>query len=190
MELLRIAVVLGPRYCQSKMIELSRASRQRVMALFREEDVPQAEQLLAQSADSPQLLADVSRQNLDRMLFAMIRLSGGTIERLEQAIQLFRRDWRDLLWAAEFGEDIHAHERWQPRRFDRGVVEQWLLGDKDADVEFLANDTVEVLSGLARGKKGKVVTLVSLEPEPRYLVDFGKGDSGEHYQRVLLRRPG
>jgi hypothetical protein len=32
--------------------------------------------------------------------------------------------------------------------------------------------------------------LLGLEPEPRYLVDFGDGDEGEIYQRVLARRAG
>ena len=52
------------------------------------------------------------REGVDRIVFAMIRLSGGRLGRLENtAIPLFRQDWRDLLVAADFAEDIHTHTK-------------------------------------------------------------------------------
>lgn len=51
---------------------------------------------------------------LERYRFAALKLSGGDLEKLRQAVTLAKLDWRDLLMAADFGHDIHAHERWLP----------------------------------------------------------------------------
>jgi hypothetical protein len=181
----------GEIVIQTSMLELSPAARRRVLALFREEDVPRAERTLAQCTDNPFLIADVMRQGPDRIVFAMIRLSSGRLDRLESiAIPLFRQDWRDLLCAAEFAEDVHAHESWEPRRLDEGLAERWLQGDRSTGMEFCLGDTVEVLTGLNRGKRGTVVNLIGLEPEELYVVDLGSGKREEYYQRVLLGRAG
>jgi hypothetical protein len=164
------------------------AVRDRIVALFREEDASEAERLVEECTDDPVITDGVRSQASDRVLFAIIRLSGGRLDGLRDAIALGRRDWRDLLCAAEFGEDVHAHERWQPRRLDADTAERWLSGDRPPGVELFANDTVELLVGPERGKKGKVIALLSLEPEPRYLVDLGDGQLLESYERILLRR--
>ncbi len=52
----------------------------------------------------------------ERFRFAALRLSNGDLRKLEQAVELAKRDWRDLLMAAGFGEDVTAHERWRPTR--------------------------------------------------------------------------
>jgi hypothetical protein len=49
---------------------------------------------------------------LERVRFAALRLSKGTLAGLSDARELAHIDWRDLLVAAEFGEDPTAHERW------------------------------------------------------------------------------
>jgi hypothetical protein len=168
------------------MIELSLAAKERVRALFREQDVAVAEGLLARSADSDWLISDVMRQGVDRIVFAMIRLSAGRVDRLESvAIPLFRRDWRDLLVAADFAEDVHAHEKWRPRRFDSSVEDAWMGGRRPAGVELDRGERVEVLWGLQRGQKGTVIALLGLEPEPRYRVELGAGNETEEFQRTL-----
>jgi len=168
------------------MIELSPAARERAGALFGEDDVAQALRMLTQCTDDALLVSDVTKQGVDRIVFAMIRLSGGRLDRLENiAIPLFRRDWRDLLVAADFADDIHAHETWQPRRFDSNVDDQWMAGHLPEGVEFGLGDSVEVVSGLQRGQAGAVIALLGLEPEPRYLVEFGSGKESEEFQRML-----
>ena len=168
------------------MIELSRAAMRRVRALFREEDVAHAQRILTRCTDDESLISDVVRQGVDRIVFAMIRLSGGRLDRLENtAIRLLQQDWRDLLVAAEFAEDIHAHETWQPRRFDSGVDNGWMAGHQPDGVLFGLGDTVEVLAGLRRGQTGAVIALLGLEPEPRYLVELGSGQESEEFQRML-----
>jgi hypothetical protein len=53
-------------------------------------------------------------RELDRFRYAALRLSGGDSGRLQAAVALAKRDWRDLLMAARFGEDEYAHRRWLP----------------------------------------------------------------------------
>ena len=49
---------------------------------------------------------------LERIRFAALKLSKGNIHKLLKAIDEACMDWRDLLMAAEFGYDVHAHEAW------------------------------------------------------------------------------
>jgi hypothetical protein len=52
----------------------------------------------------------------DRIRFAVLKLSGGDLSRLEHEIAGAHYDWRDTLMAAGFGEDIDAHLKWNPKR--------------------------------------------------------------------------
>ena len=51
---------------------------------------------------------------LERIRFAVLKLSGGDIGALKKAIELAQKDWRDVLVAAGFADDVTAHERWSP----------------------------------------------------------------------------
>lgn len=101
------------------MIELSSATRDRLLMIFREHDAPEVERLLAEEcADTLPLLGEpATPAGLERIRFAALKLSGGEPQRLREAILLARADWRDLLVAAEFADDVHAHEKWLPPRF-------------------------------------------------------------------------
>lgn len=49
-----------------------------------------------------------------RLRIAAISFSKGRLDWLYDAADLARIDYRDLLMAARFGHDIHAHETWKP----------------------------------------------------------------------------
>ena len=49
---------------------------------------------------------------MERIRFAVIKLSKGNINKLLKAIDEARMDWRDLFMAADFGYDTSAHEKW------------------------------------------------------------------------------
>ena len=49
---------------------------------------------------------------LERIRFAALKFSKGTIAGLVEAIYLAQADWRDLLVAAEFADDVNVHLRW------------------------------------------------------------------------------
>jgi hypothetical protein len=55
-----------------------------------------------------------SAEELDRLRFAVLKLSEGSIDKFEAALTLAKTDWRDLLMCAGFGEDVNAHRRWVP----------------------------------------------------------------------------
>jgi hypothetical protein len=62
-----------------------------------------------------------------------------------------------------------------------------MAGSRPHAVEFGLNDTVEVLAGSRRGTKAVIIALVGLEPEARYLLETGSGESIEELQRMLRR---
>jgi hypothetical protein len=52
----------------------------------------------------------------ERLQFAVLKLSEGNLDKLNRAVALAKHDWRDLLMAAGFGEDIKAHLAWLPEQ--------------------------------------------------------------------------
>jgi hypothetical protein len=169
------------------MITLSPRTRSHVVTLFRGSDVAQVEDLLCRDCGDALLMfgAAATPVNLERVRFAALRVSGGRFDRLREAISIAQRDWRDLLVAADFADDARAHEAWQPRRFDSAVSESWMANDLPDGVAFEINHSVEIVSGTFRGKGGAVISLLGLEPEPRYLVELGSGQDVEAWQRML-----
>jgi hypothetical protein len=59
-------------------------------------------------------LEKLDERKLERFQFAALKLSEGKLDKLNHAIALAKADWRDLLMAAGFGEDIDAHKSWLP----------------------------------------------------------------------------
>jgi hypothetical protein len=53
-----------------------------------------------------------SPQQVERIMFAVLRLATERDGGLDTAIKLAKTDWRDLLMSAGFGEDLNAHEKW------------------------------------------------------------------------------
>lgn len=51
---------------------------------------------------------------LERIRFAVLKLSGGDLNELQRAIDLAKADWRDVLVAAGFGSDPNVHKTWWP----------------------------------------------------------------------------
>jgi hypothetical protein len=99
------------------MVELSALTRQHIAAVFAPEDVDEAEQLLAREcAENLPVVSNPTPSGLERLRFAALRLSDGSLPRLREAIALAKLDWRDLLVAADLGHDIHAHVSWKPLR--------------------------------------------------------------------------
>lgn len=168
------------------MVELSSLTKQHVAALFASRDAAEAEQLLAREcAENLPLVSNPTPQGLERLRCAAIRLSDGALPRLQDAIALAKTDWRDLLVAAAFADDLHAHRTWKPRRLEPAIVERWMAGEFPADVKFGLNAAVEVRLRPPYGAKGAVIALLGLEPEPRYLVELASGDEIEARQSNL-----
>jgi len=51
-------------------------------------------------------------ESLQRLHFAALKISAGKMEKLQEAVLLAKKDWRDLLMWAEFANDLNAHQKW------------------------------------------------------------------------------
>ena len=169
------------------MVQLSEGTRQRLRRLFRAEDAAEAERLLmAGCGDNLQIGEAATPISLERFRYAALRLSGGDLERLREAVRLAQLDWRDLLMATDFAHDVSAHLRWVPRRFDPSLVESWKARRCPAGVEFSLDDRVEIIPS-AMPQTGRVVSLIGIEPAPLYLVELAGGVRIEASQSRLRR---
>ena len=128
------------------MVALSPATSDRLCRLFRPEHTAAAERLLREGcADNlPLIPAPVTPASLERLRFAAIRVSGGDLTRLREAIRIAQVDWRDLLVAAGFGHDTRAHESWEPRALDGETSERWKTSPVPG-VAFRPGDRVTLL---------------------------------------------
>ena len=65
------------------------------------------------------------------------------------------------------------------------IGQAFLNGDAIDGVSFSHNDYVKILSGIHEGDFGSLVTVVSLAPEPRYIVELESGRDGEVLQSEI-----
>jgi hypothetical protein len=95
--------------------KLSPKTEQHIAAMFPADCRAEvAELLLQQCGNNLPLLNRLDEFQLERFRFAALKLSAGNMDRLKKAIELAKTDWRDLLVAAEFANDIKAHSKWMP----------------------------------------------------------------------------
>jgi hypothetical protein len=96
---------------------LSRETLRRIELMFQGEDRQIVEKLLVEECGNNLPCsgpADKTPEQAERVRFAALRFSEGNLQLFRQAIELAKNDWRDLLMAAGFGEDVTAHLRWNP----------------------------------------------------------------------------
>lgn len=51
---------------------------------------------------------------MERVRFAVLKLSEGDTDKFLRAVRLAQQDWRGVLVAAGFANDIEAHKSWVP----------------------------------------------------------------------------
>ena len=96
--------------------ELSPETLRRINILFSEENREAAKTLLYEKCgNNLPGLSQTDTNAMERLRFAALKCSDGNLSQLEKAIKLAQRDWRDLLMAAGFGYDFHAHQTWEPK---------------------------------------------------------------------------
>lgn len=64
-----------------------------------------------------------SSAQLDRIRFAIIKLSEGCNQQLNNAIELAHNDWRKLLICADFGANPLEHDNWFKKELD--IIAWW-----------------------------------------------------------------
>ena len=98
----------------ARMIDLTPATFQRVQILFPAATELVAKLLRRECADNLPLWTPATPEGLERIRFAVLKPSGGRLDRLNSAIRLAQVDWRDALMAAGFGHSVAAHRVWMP----------------------------------------------------------------------------
>jgi hypothetical protein len=94
--------------------KLGEATEQRLVRIFSGSDLDQARALLVNDcAENLPFCESYSSEDLDRIRIAALKLCGGKLEALVDAITLAQTDWRDLLMDAGFG-DPERHRTWWP----------------------------------------------------------------------------
>lgn len=92
-------------------MELSEGTRQRIKALFSEQD------RFVVSSWLNMLMTELEGDRSagpERICFAVLKLRQGQLPQLQRAISLSKQDWRDALVAADFANDVKAHLSWWP----------------------------------------------------------------------------
>ncbi len=98
-------------------MSLTSETMRRLELLFAAEKRDEAASLLDhECSNNLPFLDKASPEELQRFHFAALKLSGGSLERLRQAVELAKQDWRDLLVAAGFANSCDAHLHWNPRK--------------------------------------------------------------------------
>jgi Zn-dependent protease len=151
-----------------KATPLTARTKQNLNQMFTLVDRDEAAQLLGE------IFPVSSPRDAERVHCAALRLSRGDMRELAEVVRL---DWRDILVAAGFGDDARAHERWVPRLLTAEVAKAWENGAAVDGARFKRGERTQVGGGSRRpGDPGEVVSLIHLEPEPKYGV---RCDSGE-----------
>ena len=97
-------------------VPLSDDTQRRVDALFAANERAAAAQLLIeQCGDNLPFDEGQSPVQLERIRFAALKLSAGSLTELREAVALANIDSRDVLVAAGFGSDVTAHRSWMPQ---------------------------------------------------------------------------
>jgi hypothetical protein len=98
-------------------LELSPEALMWISYMFAPDEREQVCKLLTeQCGNNLPFLPRIDQTGADRLRFAVLKLSDGDFGKLEKAVTLAKRDWRDLLVAAGFANDLQAHKEWVPER--------------------------------------------------------------------------
>jgi hypothetical protein len=94
-------------------VQLTPKTEQRVELLFPPGDRKVVRAMLREECGTN--IPGWESAGLERLHFAVLKISDGDLGKLDKAINLAKKDFRDVLVWAAFGEP-DAHRRWRPRR--------------------------------------------------------------------------
>jgi hypothetical protein len=92
-------------------VALSVGLSQRIAMMFAPDEIELVSSLLTEECGPKLTRFPVL---LDRIRYAVLKLSKGDLAELRKAIRVAQHDWRDALVWAGFGQSLTAHESWWP----------------------------------------------------------------------------
>ena len=98
------------------MIPLSAGTLARAERLFSGDALAQVVRVLEDEvAERLPLLGHVATpETMERLRYAVLKLSEGELGKFEEAVRVVKEDWRDTLVAAGFGHRVEEHTHWWP----------------------------------------------------------------------------
>ncbi len=100
---------------ESIMIEVSSETRKCIRRLFPQKHWSLVdERLHSECGGNLPFVESHYAELAQRVRLAVLKLSGGDLDRFERELREAAIDWRDTLMAAGFGDDIKAHRSWKP----------------------------------------------------------------------------
>ena len=102
------------------MMNLSPKTSQLVQLLFSEtEQRDVAELLVTECGNNLPFMEEYDAYQLERVRFAVLKLSEGDVDKLLSAVQLAQIDARDVYVAAGFGYSVTEHQEWAQKTLNR-----------------------------------------------------------------------
>jgi hypothetical protein len=96
------------------MPKLSKATEERIRRLFAAEWRKEAARIMEEECGNNLPFCEgLDEVQMERIRFAVLKLSEGDLEKLKIWVKDAQRDWRNVLMDAGFGESLTAHERWK-----------------------------------------------------------------------------
>ena len=93
--------------------QLSSGTIRRIAALFPEVQQAEVARLLMTKCGKSLPFRDMlGATGRERVQFAVLKISGGSMDRLVSAVELAQSDWRDAIVGAGFEDDLSAHSQW------------------------------------------------------------------------------
>ncbi len=95
---------------------LSQPTEERIGLLFIPSDQELVRTILREECGSNlPLCPNSDEQEVERIRFAVLKLSAGSVDKLQKVVRAAKTDWRDVLLWAGFAYDPAAHKSWLPR---------------------------------------------------------------------------
>ena len=95
------------------MYQITSRTAQLIRKYFTEDEIEFVISLLCDEAGKNLPFCENSTPlSLERIHFAILKWSRGSLDELESAIEVAKTDWRDLLVRTGFGSDLNAHSTW------------------------------------------------------------------------------
>ena len=95
---------------------LSQPTEYRIILLFAPADQEMVRTILRdECGNNLPLYPNSTEQEVERIRFAVLKLSAGRVDKLQRAVLAAKTDWRDVLLWAGFANNPTAHKSWTPR---------------------------------------------------------------------------